>query len=344
MTQDPEGDFPQYREDFGVRATPTVLIIDAQGSEIDRFVGFGGEEDVDETFQTIKDFAAGVNTLPVLQAELDANPDDVELNYKMAKKHQERYESDKVIPYFEKVLELDSEDEKGHKEEATFEIAVFEADTNRNVEPLQAFIASEPRVDYLIRAYSSLASSFQRMKEPEKAIETYEEALTKLPDNARLNYSYASTVFNSEMEDLYDKALERNEIAKNLDPDLEASTVRNMIRYYSNTENTDMVIQTFEEAIQKWPDSNSFKSSYASAINSMEIESKYEYGIELMENLIEANPDTVSYNYGLSNLYQKTGKLEKAIEAMKKMVERYPNRKPYEEALQKLEEELAAKK
>ena len=299
---------------------------------------------MDETFQTIKDFAAGVNTLPVLQNELDANPDDVELNYKMAKKFQARYEPDKTPPYFNKVLELDPEDSKGYKTEATYEVAVFEAGTNQNIEPLKAFIASEPSEDYLIRAYSNLASNFLRKRESDKAVEVYEEALVKLPDNARLNYSYASAVFNSQMVDLYDKALERNEKAKMLDPDLETSTVRNMIRYHTNTDNTDMVVETYEGAIQKWPDNNGFKSAYASAINSLEIESKYDYGIDMMEKLIEANPDSISYNYPLSNLYHKTGQLEKAIEAIKKVVERYPTRKPYEEALQKLEEELAEKR
>jgi tetratricopeptide (TPR) repeat protein len=299
---------------------------------------------VEETFQMIKDYAAGVNTLPALQNELDANPDDVELNYKMAKKFQARYEPDKTAPFFGKVLELDPEDEKGYKTEATYEVAVFEASTNQNIEPLKAFIASDPSEDYLVRAYSSLASTFQRKRESDKSVETYEEALMKLPDNARLNYSYASTVFNSQMEDLYEKALERNEKAKTLDPDLETSTVRNMIRYYTNTDNTDMVIETYEGAIQKWPDNNGFKSSYASAINSMEIESKYDYGIDLMEKTIEANPDSITYYYSLSNLYHKKGELEKAVEAMKKVAERYPTQKRYQDALQKLEEELAEKK
>lgn len=299
---------------------------------------------MDETFQTIKDFAAGINTLPALQAELEDNPEDIEVNYKMAKKHQDRYEVDKAVAYFEKVLELDPEDGKGHNTEANFEVAVFEARTNQNIEPLKAFIASGPEEDYLANAYTNLASTLQRNKEYEKAVETYEEALTKLPDNARLNYSYASAVLSAQLEDLYEKALERNEKAKTLDPDLELSTVYNVIRYYTNMENADMVIETYEGAIQKWPENNGLKSSYAADINSMEISGKYEYGIEMMEKLIEANPDLVSYNYPLSNLYQKNGQLEKAIEAMKKVIERYPGRKTYEDALQKLETELAEKK
>lgn len=260
----------------------------------------------------------------------------------MAKKFQARYEQDKVAPFFGKVLELDPEDSKGYKTEATYEVAVFEADTNQNIEPLKAFIASDPSEDYLVRAYSSLASTFRR--EPEKAVEIYEEALSKLPDNARLNYSYASAVFNSQMVDLYDKALERNEKAKTLDPDLELSTVYNVIRYYTNTDNMDMVIETYEGAIQKWPENNSLKNRYASAINSLEIESKYDFGIDMMEKLIEANPDSISYNYPLSNLYHKTGQLEKAVDAMKKVAEKYPTQKRYQDALQDLEKELAEKK
>jgi tetratricopeptide (TPR) repeat protein len=299
---------------------------------------------MEETFQKVKDYAAGINTLPAIQAEMEKSPEDVEVNFKMAQKYLDRYETAKAAPFFEKVLELDPDDEKGHKVEATYQIALSEARDNQNIEPLKAFIATNPPEDYMVNSYMTLASTFQRKKEPDKAIEVYEEALTKLPDNARMMYFYASTVFNSKAEDKYERALELNEKAKTLDPELELNSVYNLISYYRNLEDTENIIAAYEGAIQKWPENTGLKNSYASTINSMEIESKYDYGIELMEKAIQDDPDAAYMSYTLGLLYHKKGELEKAIAEIEKAVEKYPTRKVYTNTLEQLKKELEEKK
>ncbi len=251
---------------------------------------------------------------------------------------------DKTTPYFEKVLELDPNDEKGHKAEATYQIALFQARTNQNVDPLKAFIATNPEEKYLVNAYATLASTYSRKKDMENTIATYEEALKVLPDNTRLMYSYSSTIFRGKMEDLYEKGLELNEKVKTLDPDMEISTIYNLVTYYTNLEDQAKIIETFENAILQNPDNTRLKSSYASSINSMEIESKYDKGIEIMENSIEEDPDAIYMNYTLGLLYHKKGDLEKAIAAVKLVVEEYPTRKVYTDALAKMEKELEESK
>ena len=290
---------------------------------------------------------------------MEENPDDADLNFKLAEKHGDRFERDESIPYFEKVLELDPDDEKGHKVEATYQVALFQASAKQDVEPLKAFIASDPGEDYLANAYSYLASSYSRLAsmasrkgDPENLVAThnknmvatYEDALKALPDNARMMYSYASAIFRGKMEDLYEKGLELNEKVKTLDPEREVSTIFNLVTYYTNLEDKDKIIETFENAITQSPDNARFKSSYAASINSMEIESKYDKGIEIMENALAADPDAVTMNYTLGLLYHKKGELDKAIAAMKKLVEKYPTRKPYTEALAKMEKELEERK
>ena len=182
-------DYPQYREDYSVRGTPTILWLDSEGKEIDRIVGFDGDRD--KFFQTLQDFAVGKNTLPALTAEFDKNPEDVDLNFKMAKKYQARYEEAKAQPFFEKVLALDPENQKGFQEESSYELAVYESRSNRNPEPLKAFIATNPSEKYLKNAYSNLAFSYQRLKDNDNMVATYEEALTKFPDDANMMISFA---------------------------------------------------------------------------------------------------------------------------------------------------------
>ena len=275
---------------------------------------------------------------------MEENPNDVDVNFKLAEKYQDRYERDKTMPYFEKVLELDPNDDKGHKVEAIYQVALFQASTNQNVDPLKAFIATDPEEKYLSNAYSTLASTYSRKKDPENAVVTYEEALKALPDNTRLMYFYASAIFREKMEDLYEKGLELNEKVKTLDPDMEISTIYNLVTYYTNLEDRGKIIETFENAIEQNPDSTGLKSSYASSISSMKIASKYDKGIEIMENALAENPDAVYMNYTLGLLYQNKGELEKAIAALKKVVDKYPTRIVYADTLAKMEKELEESK
>ncbi|MCJ7579132.1 MAG: tetratricopeptide repeat protein [Candidatus Aminicenantes bacterium] len=266
------------------------------------------------------------------------------MNFKLAEKYDDRYEPDKTTPYYEKVLELDPDDKMGHKVEATYQVALFQARTNQNVDPLIAFISTNSDEKYLVNAYSTLASTYSRKKDQENTVATYEEALAKFPDNVELNFYFASEIFSQKIENLYEKGLELNERVKTLDPEWEISAIYNLVTYYANIGDKDKVIETFENAIAANPDNNGLKSSYSSRINTLEIESKYDYGIELMENALAANPDSLRPNYTLGLLYHKKGELEKAIEAIKIVVDEYPTVKIYAEALAKMEKELEEKK
>jgi len=341
---EPDSGYLQYRKDFSIPGTPTVLFLDADGKEIDRFVGYGGEEDRDEIFQKLKDYAAGINTLPVLLTDLEKKPSDVDVNFKLAEKYQDRSEKDKAMFYFEKVLELDPNDERDHKVESTYQVAFFQARTKQNVEPMKAFITTNPDEEYLLNAYSTLASIYSRRKDTINTVATYEEALQKLPDNAQLMNSYAGAIFRGKIEDLYDKGLELNEKAKILNPDLEISTIRTLVSYYRNFENKEKVSEIFENGIEQHPDNDGLKDIYAETIFNMAIESKYDRGIEIMENAIAKNPDLVHKNFFLGLLYQRNGELEKAIAAVKKVVEKYPTQMLYADQLARMEKRLKESK
>lgn len=328
-------DYKQYREDYNVRGTPTVLFLDDQGKEIDRIVGFDGKKD--EYFQTLRDYAAGKNTLPTLLAQITESPEDVDINYKMAQKYIDRYELDKAQPYFEKVLELDPEDQKGYRVEATYQIALNEARTNKNIEPLKAFIATDPGEKYLETAYTTLAFHYQRQMENDQMVATFEKALAKMPENARLMLSFASSIFSNKIESQYEKGLALNEKAKELDPELELSTYYNMVQHYQNIKDTDKLVETFEEAIQKWPDNTGLKSYFASTIYRSRIESQYDRGIALAEKAVETTPQAGFYWYTLGQLYQAKGVQDKAVEALKKALELDPENKVFQSALDMVE-------
>ncbi len=327
--------YPDFRKEFGVRGTPTVLFLDAQGREIDRIVGYGGEKD--EYFQKVQDYAAGKNTLLALLADFENKLDDVDANFALAEKYLDRYEQDTAVPYFEKVLELDPDDAKGHKAEATYQVALNAARANQDVEPLKAFIAGDPDEKYLVDSYSTLASVYQRKKEYEPMVAAYEEALQRFPENARLMYFFSSAVFRAKLEDLYPKALELNEQCKTLDPEMEVSTVMNLITYYQNIGDTDKQIETFEALIAKESENSGLMNYYASTILSQKMESHYGRGIEVAKKAIELDAESSRSWYTLSQLYDLKGEKDNAIGAIKKALEISPDNERYKKVLEKLE-------
>jgi tetratricopeptide (TPR) repeat protein len=192
----------------------------------------------------------------------------------------------------------------------------------------------------LLSSYRTLASYYAGKKENENIVATYEEALQKMPENAKLMFYYASAVFDYKIENHYQKGLELNEKAKTLDSDLERDAFYNLIQYYQNVDDKDKIITAYKEAVQKAPDDTELRFSFAIIINNFRIESHYDLGIELTNELLEDDPKIGVRWYLLGLLHHKNGNLEKAIEAVKKAVELSPGAKSYKDRLEKFEKEV----
>lgn len=281
----------------------------------------------------------------MLQKEFDENPEDVDMNYRMGKKFQQRYEMEKAQDYLKKVLELDQDDQKGYKEECSYEVAVWESRTTRDPEPINAFITAFPDSEkFLKNAYYNLAFTYERAKDKENVAETYSVMMQKFPEDARVMNSFASSIFNMKMEDLYEKGLELNQKSAELDPELERSSFYNLITYYGNTDNMSKLLEEYDKALGKWSDNTSIKNGYGSFVVSKKLEDRYDSAIELLEKTFAENPKSSYLLFTLHNLYKAKGDMDKAHEALKKVVEANPNTAYYKTALEKFEKELEKNK
>ena len=307
-----------------------------EGEEIDRAIGFDGNRD--EYFQRLQDFAAGKDTLLSLRAKLQENPDDVEANFKIDKRHIDRYEWENVQPYFANVLELDPGDETGFRSESVFNLAVYETRVNGNIEPLRQFIGTCTDPGLLYRSYGIIASHFIRNERFDDALALYEEALGKMPDNADIMADYAMFVFTSKIEDKYELGYSRAKKAMTLKPedeDVLFNSLYSLTAYYRNTENQEEYFATYEEALERMPEDTFFMYGYAEAILRTGSEDKYDAGIEILKKALELEPEAPHLWHSMSKLYYESGDLDKAIEAARKAVEIVPQSKQYKETLDK---------
>jgi len=331
-------EYTKYSAEYKTSSTPTVLLLAPDGKEIDRIIGFE-EKEKDNYIQSLEDMAWGRNTLGDILTRLEKNPEDVNINFKLANKYMARFELSKAQPFFKRVIKLDPEDTNGHKTESTFHVATYEAKTNQNIELLKAFITTDPDEKYLAPSYTLLAAIYQGAEDTEKVIATYKEALKKMPENGTIMFSYANAIFSNRLENLYELGLELNQKAKMLEPELEMSSYFVLAGYYKLTKNTDMVVKTFEEAIQKFPRSFGLKRNYADFIYRNKVEYKYNRGIQLAEIVRDANPRASMSWFTLGQLYYLKGDLAQAREAVKKAVEFNPERSTYKKTLEKFEQE-----
>ncbi|MBN2009221.1 hypothetical protein JW960_07735 [candidate division KSB1 bacterium] len=190
---------------YNVRGYPTIIVANDNGDEIDRVLGFDG--DGVKFLQTIVDYANGKNTLAALNQQLTSSPDDIDLNYRIAQKYDDRYEFEKAGKYFEAVLKLDPKDAKGYNNESKYILAIYAIITDKNFQPLESFLQKTDNHEYLLDGYSTLANQYAKIKQFDNAVAAYEKAMQKLPDNARLMNGYAWFVFEKELKNNYQHAI-----------------------------------------------------------------------------------------------------------------------------------------
>ncbi len=323
------------REKFSIRGTPTVVLIKPDGEELDRVNGFDG---ADEFVASVKAYLAGSNLLTTFIAQVEANPDDIEANFKLGKKYTSRWEDDKASPYFAKTLDLDPDNTRGYKTEATFQIAMHKVSSNENPdpEPLKQFITSNTNPEFMFQSYSGLARYYQAHKETDKVMPLWEELLGKMPDSPNVMNEYAFNVFSLKDEARYENAKAQAEKAlASGEEDALFMGYYNLIRYHRQTGDNEGALAMYERAAQKVPQEAFFKYGYAGVVLEAKFADKYDMGIEMAKKAIEINDGVASYWDTLAGLYFEKGDSQQAIKAQEKALELMPNNTAYQQKLDK---------
>ena len=204
------------RDFFGMKGFPTIIVLGADGVELDRQVGFGS--DAEGFVARLRDWSQNTNTLFSMLKIWARDTTDVEWNFRIATRYTDRFQTDFAQRFFNNVLTLDPLDDAGYKQSAEFNLALHEARAAGNPEKLAAHLETENDQERMKVGYSSLARVYEGKEDVPNAIKVYKTALEKMPDNASLMNSCAWFIYEQKASEHYAWGIEIAQKAVELEP------------------------------------------------------------------------------------------------------------------------------
>lgn len=315
-----EGDAVYER--FSIRATPTVLVLGSDGSEIDWHVGYGPppEKFLERVDKSVK----GIDTFKVLSEKYAKEPKNVEAVFKLARKYNDRYDEEKAKELYNKVLDIDPNGKKGsteyRDEQVTYtEYAEFSLGTltlfsrNGGPEPFKAFIKKYPESKMLKDAYLYVGSYYRRAGSKEEAVQFFEDYTSKYPDDPNVLNSYVLRIIRD--KDNIDKGIELAEKIKDImkynpDPDY----LKSLAELYFLKGEEDKAEEVYGKDFMERQASDLAYSLRDYAEFWVKQKSNTESAEAMMELAAKLKSDSLFVVRSIADMYIKLDKPEKAME------------------------------
>lgn len=166
---------------YGVRSYPTTLILNRQGQEVDRLVGYYPPE---EFVAGVTNALAGIGTLDDLLQQANAKP-DVGIFYEVGQKYRWRGDYDQAANFFAKVMAMDPGNEQGKSAESAYNLAHMKykiKDYTAAIALWKKMVADYPSNELSVDAELMIAYSYQKADDFKNAKKEYRDFLKKYPD------------------------------------------------------------------------------------------------------------------------------------------------------------------
>jgi tetratricopeptide (TPR) repeat protein len=225
---------------FSIRATPTVLILDPDGSEVDWHVGYGppAEKFNDQIDKSYK----GIETYKSYADSYAKNPRDVAVVFGLAKKHDRRYNQEKAVALYKEAIALDPDGKGGTTEYgkikvpntqyAEYQIGQLSLFGMKvDAEPMKAFVKKYKSGEMVKSAYQRLAMYYSRSGSKEEAAKFFEDAIANAPNDPQVVSAFARKAITS--KENIDKAVELGEkLVESQQYNTDPSNVRDLAELY----------------------------------------------------------------------------------------------------------------
>ena len=206
-----ERDGSEIAEQYKVRGFPTVIFIDKDGNEIDRFVGY---DTPDNFIPMVNDILAGKNTISALEAILLENPNDYEVLFKIGNKYSDRGNTEISNKYLNQFLE-NTPDSMSDKIISTKYLLAKSGWENSDISGLQNFIKEYPDSDQCMSAYQMIARYYTTENDTVNEIQTLLDMTQVFSESSSAMNSYAwrMTELKQNLDDALIKAKRGVELA-----------------------------------------------------------------------------------------------------------------------------------
>ncbi|HDZ25152.1 MAG TPA: hypothetical protein ENH65_01415 [Candidatus Aminicenantes bacterium] len=306
---------------FNVLATPTVMAIGSDGSEVDWHVGYSPPADkfLEKLEQTVK----GIDTFKSLSETYAKKPKNVEVVFKLAQKYDRRYNEKKALELYRQVLAIGPEGKMGttdyreekvtYTEYAEFSIGTMKVKSRKSdPEPIKAFIKRHPESKMLKSAYGSLSYYYRARGSKEKTAAFYEDYTSRWPEDPNVLSSYVSRIIRD--KDNFDRGIELAEKIKEImkyNPD--PAYMKSLAELCILKEDKDKAEEVYGGTFMEEQVSNLFDNLIDYANFWVGKDTNVESAEEMIDLALKLKPDS---DYGVrtaASIYIKLDKLEKAL-------------------------------
>jgi tetratricopeptide (TPR) repeat protein len=177
-----------FSKAYGVIAYPTVVLTKANGTEIDRMVGYRPPE---RFIPGVFDIMQNRNTLDDYLTRLAAHPDSFALRNTVAEKYLYRGEYDQARNHYGYVLKNDTENARGFSDDALFALGNLESrakNYDAAIANFEKLIADYPSSERFEEANLWVPYSYMQAEDTVKALELFEAFKEDFPESEELEW------------------------------------------------------------------------------------------------------------------------------------------------------------
>jgi thioredoxin-like negative regulator of GroEL len=171
-----------------VRAYPTIVMVNPDGSEVDRLVGYLPGPEFKETFEN---YAKDINTLNYFLRQLDSGGTN-EIYAHLGEKYADRGLYAEAEPYYKKIIDADPENNEGFTIDAMMSLADMRRRDKNYDEALDLFNRIKEKfsqTDKAIEAEMWIAIVYKLKGDTAKAIAGFEQFIKNHPQHEDTSYA-----------------------------------------------------------------------------------------------------------------------------------------------------------
>lgn len=177
-----------FSKAYGVVSYPTLILVKADGTELDRIVGFKPPE---EFIPSLFDVMQNRNTLDFYLARLETYPDSFEIRNAVAQKYRYRGDNDKARMHFNYFLDNDPENSIGFSDDALLSLGKLESKAKNYDTAIGHFgklVADYPDSELREEASIWVPYCLDKADKDAEALELYEAFIVEFPESEDIDW------------------------------------------------------------------------------------------------------------------------------------------------------------